>query len=202
MANKTESSLVNMVAALGGIALVASALLGFAYQITKEPIAIANKKILENAIKVVSPSGLQDAKYGEKYMIASDKNTAEKPDSLSCYPVLDKDGKLIATAISTYTKLGFSGRFDIMVGFKPDGTIVNTAVLSHAETPGLGDKMDVKKSDWSKQYRDKDPKEFNIKVTKDNGEIDAITAATISSRAFSDAVTRAYDAYMKGGRHE
>ncbi|MEN8137254.1 MAG: RnfABCDGE type electron transport complex subunit G [Bacteroidota bacterium] len=196
MANKTESSLVNMVLALGGIALVASALLGFVYQITKEPIALANKKILENAIKVVSPSDLQDAQYGDKYMIASDK------DSLSCYPVMDADGKLVATAISTYTKLGFSGRFDIMVGFKPDGTIINTAVLSHAETPGLGDKMDVKKSDWSVQFRDKNPKEFNLKVTKDGGEVDAITAATISSRAFSDAATRAYDAYMKGGRHE
>lgn len=195
MASKTKSSLFNMVAALGGIALVASALLGFVYQITKAPIEAANKKILENAIKVVSPQGLEGAEYGKMYVIASDK------DSLKCYPV-SKDGKVVATAIATYTKLGFSGRFDIMVGFKPDGTIINTAVLSHAETPGLGDKMDVKKSEWSKQFRDKNPEDFNLKVTKDGGDVDAITAATISSRAFSDAVTRAYNAYMKGGRNE
>ncbi|MCK5775472.1 MAG: RnfABCDGE type electron transport complex subunit G [Bacteroidales bacterium] len=183
-----------MLLSLGGIALVASALLGFAYQATKGPIAETNKKILNAAIKVVSPEG--EITVGTKYMIASDK------DSLACYPVTDASGKLVATAISTYTKLGFSGRFDIMVGFKPDGTIINTSVLSHAETPGLGDKMSVSKSPWSNQFQGKNPKDFNLKVTKDGGDVDAITAATISSRAFSDAATRAYNAYMKGGRHE
>lgn len=194
MAAKLESSLKNMLLSLGGIALVASALLGFAYQATKGPIAETNKKILNNAIKVVSPEG--EINVGEGYKIASDK------DSLTCYPVTDANGALIATAVKTYTKIAFSGRFDILVGLKPDGTIINTSVLSHAETPGLGDKMDVKKSDWSIQFRGKNPKEFNLKVKQDGGEIDAITAATISSRAFSDAAQRAYDAYMKGGRHE
>jgi len=193
---KLESSLKNMLLSLGGIALVASAILGFAYQATKGPIAATNKKILEAAIKQVSPSDITDATYGDMYKIATDK------DSIACYPVMDVDGKLVATAISTYTKIGFSGKFTIMVGFKPDGTIINTAVLAHAETPGLGDKMDKKKSDWSIQFNGKNPESYKLKVTKDGGDVDAITAATISSRAFCDATDRAYTAYMKSGRHE
>ena len=193
---KLESTLTNMLLSLGGIALVASALLGFAYQATKGPIAAANQKILENAIKVVSPADLKDSKLGDMYTLPGGK------DSLACYPVLDADGKLVVTAISTYTDEGFSGRFKIMVGFAPDGTIVNTAVLSHAETPGLGDKMDKSKADWSTQFNGKNPESYKLKVTKDGGDVDAITAATISSRAFCDATDRAYTAYMKGGRHE
>ena len=196
---KLESSLKNMLMSLGGISLVASAILGFAYQATKEPIAIANKKILENAIKVVSPSDLKDSKLGEMYKLAP---VDGEKDSLACYPVLDANGNLVVTAVSTYTNKGFAGHFAIMVGFRPDGTIVNTAVLQHAETPGLGDKMDKKKSDWSNQFNGKNPETYKLKVTKDGGSVDAITAATISSRAFCDATDRAYTTYMKLGKHE
>jgi electron transport complex protein RnfG len=194
---KLESTLTNMLMSLGGIALVASALLGFAYQATKGPIAAANKKILENAIKVVSPADLKDSKLGEMY-----KLPVEGGDSLACYPVMDTNGKLVVTAISTYTNKGFSGHFSIMVGFTPDGTIVNTAVLAHSETPGLGDKMSKSKSEWSTQFNGKNPETYKLKVTKDGGDVDAITAATISSRAFCDATDRAYTTYMKLGKHE
>ena len=80
-----------------------------------------------------------------------------------------------------------------MVGFLPDGTINDVAVLEHEETPGLGDKMEKKKSDWSLQFQGKNPETFRLSVTKDGGDVDAITASTISSRAFCDAVTRAYE---------
>ena len=87
-----------------------------------------------------------------------------------------------------------------MVGFLPDGTIHNISVLEHKETPGLGDKMTKAKSDWSVQFNGKDPSDFKLMVTKDGGDVDAITASTISSRAFCDAVDRAYKAYMEGGK--
>jgi len=92
--------------------------------------------------------------------------------------------------------MGFSGRFDIMVGFDHEGNIFNTEVLSHQETPGLGDKMDKKKSDFPLQFTGKNPETNNLAVKKDGGEIDAITAATITSRAFSDAVNNAWKAYQ------
>ena len=108
--------------------------------------------------------------------------------------------KVIGIAVESYTYTGFSGLVKIMVGFLPDGTIYNTSVLEHAETPGLGDKMIKEKSldkatglSWSSQFDGKNPASDNIKVKQDDGEVDAITAATISSRAFCDAVLRAYD---------
>jgi len=100
-------------------------------------------------------------------------------------------------AINTFTNEGFSGNIELMVGFLEDGTIYNTAVLSHKETPGLGDKMDKKKSNFPDQFSGKNPAEFNLKVKKDGGDVDAITAATISSRAFCDALTRAYKTLEK-----
>ena len=180
---------------LGLVALIASSLLGVVYSITKEPIELAKAKKLKEAIQLVSPVFDNDP-AAEIYRIAVDGN-----DSLICYPIRS-DGKLIATAIKTYTDKGFSGRFYIMVGLDINGKIIRTSVLEHAETPGLGDKMEKRKSDWSAQFNDKDPAQFDLKVTKDGGEIDGITAATITSRAFSEAVIRAWDSYIKDGKHE
>jgi electron transport complex protein RnfG len=70
-------------------------------------------------------------------------------------------------------------------------------VLAHKETPGLGDKMDASKSDFPLQFKGKNPADFKLHVTKDGGNVDAITAATISSRAFCDAVERAYVTFQK-----
>ena len=86
-----------------------------------------------------------------------------------------------------------------MVGLLADGSISNTAVLAHKETPGLGDKMDIAKSDFPAQFIGKNPAEFKLSVTKDGGDVDAITAATISSRAFCDAVERAYITLKNNG---
>jgi len=119
-------------------------------------------------------------------------------DSLNVYPA-KKGGKLVGLAVETFTEKGFAGRINLIVGFLPDGTINDIAVISHKETPGLGDKMEKSKSDFSIQFMGKHPKEFKLMVKKDGGNVDAITASTISSRAFCDAVTRAYDAVMKGG---
>lgn len=72
-----------------------------------------------------------------------------------------------------------------MVGFLPDGTIHRVETLSHNETPGLGDKIDRSKSDFSVQFEGKNPRTFRLAVRKDGGDVDAITASTISSRAYA-----------------
>ena len=86
-----------------------------------------------------------------------------------------------------------------MVGVLPDGSINKVAVVSHKETPGLGDKMDSKKSNFSIQFEGKNPETFKLKVKKDGGDVDAITASTITSRAYCDAVERAFKALKEGG---
>jgi electron transport complex protein RnfG len=99
--------------------------------------------------------------------------------------------------VETFTNQGFSGRFKLMVGFAPDGTIIDIAVLQHSETPGLGNKMEKSKSDFSLQFMGKNPETFKLAVKKDRGDVDAITASTITSRAYCDAVQRAYKAFKE-----
>jgi len=188
MASKRESNFINMVLTLFMVSAVAALALGAVYTVTKEPIALAKKKKLEAAIKTVLPDF--DTLQAEKIALGDGQ------DSLIFYTA-SKDKKIIGTAIKTYTMDGFSGKIELMVGFLQDGTINNTAVVAHKETPGLGDKMDIKKSDFPVQFMGKNPANFKLKVSKDGGEVDAITAATISSRAFCDAVERAYGAFKK-----
>lgn len=186
---KKESNLKNMLIALVVITLVASASLGGIYELTKEPIAAAKLEKKNNAIRTVIPE-FDNNPTSEVYKVAVNG------DSLYFYPGRKGD-EVVGTAVETFTNLGFSGEIKLMVGFLPDGTIYDVAVLEHEETPGLGDKMDRKKSDWSVQFQGKNPDTFQLAVKKDGGDVDAITASTISSRAFCDAVSRAYEEYIK-----
>ena len=124
-----------------------------------------------------------------------EKYTINGYEELEFYPG-KKDGKRVGTAIKTYSDEGFSERIRIMVGFDTGNKIINTWVVEQKETPGLGTKMKGPK--FRDQFKGKDPVSFKIKVKKDGGEVDAITAATITSRAFCEAVERAYMALTKG----
>ncbi len=193
MGKKPESTFVNMVARLLAVVSVAGLALGLVYTQTYDVIQAAKKAKLEAAIGEVVP--VFDTLFISKVMPATGK------DSITFYKAYMNE-ELVGTAIETYTDDGFSGRIKIMVGFDPNGIIINTAVLEHKETPGLGDKMDKSKGKWPEQFKGKDPKIFTLKVTKDKGSVDAITAATISSRAFCDAAQRAYDALIQEGGND
>jgi electron transport complex protein RnfG len=188
---KTESTFKNMVLSLTLIALGSSAGLGFVYELTKEPIALSvlNKKL--NAIRVVVPE-FDNNPNQEMFMLATGEG-----DSLEIYPA-KKNGEIIGYAVNTYTNEGFSGYINLMAGFKPDGTIINISVLQQKETPGLGTK--ISDPGFKDQFMGKNPADFQLKVIKDGGQVDAITAATISSRAFCDAIERAYNTLQKGGQ--
>ena len=185
---KKESTFGNMLMALLVISLVSSTALGFVYEFTKEPIRMVEINKTNNAIQMVVPE-FDNQPATEVFKVASDL------DSLRFYPAR-KNGVLVGTAVETYTKKGFSGLIKLMIGFAPDGSIVDIMVLQHQETPGLGDKIDKKKSDFSLQFQGKNPGTFKLSLKKDRGDVDAITASTISSRAYCDAVQRAYKAYM------
>ena len=186
--SKKDSNLINMFIALLVITFVASASLGGIYELTKEPIAAAKLEKKNNAIRQVIPE-FDNSPTDNVYKEAIDG------DTLYFYMGMKGD-EPVGTAVETFTKLGFSGEIKVMVGFLPDGTINDVAVLEHEETPGLGDKMERKKSDWSVQFQGKNPDTFLLSVKKDGGDVDAITASTISSRAFCDAVARAYETFM------
>ena len=187
---KTESTFKNMVMSLTLISLVASACLGFVYEMTKEPIELANLNKKLNAIKQVVPE-FNNNPNDDMYLLPTGEG-----DSLEIYPA-KKDDVIVGYAVNTFTSKGFSGNIGLMAGFKSDGTIINITILEQKETPGLGTKM--AEPDFKDQFRDKNPAEFILKVKKDGGPVDAITAATISSRAFCDALQRAYNTLQKGG---
>jgi Na+-translocating ferredoxin:NAD+ oxidoreductase subunit G len=187
---KLESSFKNMVLVLTTVSCVSAALLGGAYALTYDAIQFSETQKKEMAIQAVAPK-FENSPTQEAFWV-----NLTPGDSLRVYPI-KQAGALVAYAVESNTKNGFGGEIAVMVGYQLDGTVINYSVLKHAETPGLGTKM----VDW---FNDKTKPnqcvlERNIaskplSVSKDNGEIDAITAATISSRAFLDAINRGYEA--------
>lgn len=188
MNKRIESTLPNMVMSLVFICMGMSAALGYVYLLTKGPIENAAKNKEIAAITEV----LSDAQ-GQP-MFNNDPTTLSKEiDGLVFYEARMND-KTIGYAIRTFTNKGFSGRFVLMAGLLPDGTINKISVLEQKETPGLGDKM---KTAWKNQFNGRNPETFKLAVKKDGGNVDAITASTITSRAFCDAVEKAYVALKK-----
>lgn len=195
------------------VTLVASTALGVVYELTKEPIAQAKLAKEQKAIMDVVPvdssaKGDMDIEKNVLYIHKEKNNIVDKEkiaknekkqiDSLIFFKV--KTGEeLNGVAVKTFTEEGFSGRIQLMVGFLPNGTIHRIAVLSHKETPGLGTKMD---GEFKEQFNNLDisklpDNELHVTKSGEADKIDAITAATISSKAFCDATQRAYDVYMQ-----
>lgn len=180
-----ESTFKNMLITLLLVTFISSTGVAYVYELTKEPIAKASlaKKIL--AIKEVVPAFTNNP-LEDQYSKEVDGG------KLVFYPAKNNN-ELVGTAVETFTNQGFGGEVKLMVGFQADGTIYNIAVVKQSETPGLGDKMEKNKSNFTLQFKGENPNTFRLKVKKDGGDVDGITAATISSRAFCDAVQRAVD---------
>ena len=156
-----KSTLVNMVAVLFTITLVASAGVGYVNMITVGPIAEAKAAATQSALRAVLPS------------FDRTETTELTLDELPVAVHTARSGEaVVGYAVETASKNGFSGMIRMVVGFDATGRVLNVNVLEQNETPGLGPK-------------------------KDGGDVDALTAATISSRAYVDAMARAYAAYKQ-----
>lgn len=188
---KLTSTLPNMILSLGVIGVVAGGLLGGMYAITKKPIEEAEKKQLTESIAQVSPA-FDNSPEDDKVIIKLNGQ------DFTVYPAIN-NGQLEGAAVLGTTMEGFSGEVVVLCGFEADGTVKDYRVIRHAETPGLGAKME----EWfhdpagARSVIGKNPSVQNFRVSKDNGDIDAITAATISSRAFLGVMRDAYMAYRQ-----
>lgn len=187
---KLKSTLPNMLLSLTIICVVAGAILAGVNMYTTGPIAASKAAALQNAIREVVPE-FDNNPTEEAFMAATSDG-----DSVKIYPA-KKEGKFVGSAVESNTKKGFSGEIRVIVGFDADGKLYNYSVLQHAETPGLGAKMQewFRQEGTNRSVLGRNLAEGTLKVSKDGGSVDAITAATISSRAFLDAVNRAYSAY-------
>ena len=161
-----------MLLSLTIICLVAGAILAGVNMYTTGPIAASKAAALEAAIKAVTPEF--DNKPSEDAYMAV---TAEG-DSLKIYPAT-KGGEFVGAAVESNTKKGFSGEIRVIVGFDKAGKLQEWFSTDKNKQSVLGRNL----------------ADGGLKVTKDGGDVDAITAATITSRAFLDAVNRAYSAF-------
>ncbi len=174
---KLESSLTNMLAVLTVIAVVAGSVLAYVNSVTAPQIEKIKADNLAAGIKAVMGS--------DQIQVAE----PQEVDGFKAYAITDASDQSLGTAIET-TENGFGGPLKVLVGFDTEGTILGYTVLEHAETPGLG----AKAEEWFQdKIVGKNPGRCNFTVSKDGGEIDAITASTITSRAFLLAIQRAYD---------
>mgnify|MGYP002735492634 CR=1 FL=1 len=190
---KLESTFKNMFLSLFIISLSVGLLLSQVYKITAEPIAAAKALKLENAIKEVVPE-FDNNPAQESFQIE-----VAPGDSLLVYPA-KKGNEIVGFAVNTASKNGFSGDIQLIVGFDTQSQVINYSILAHAETPGLGSKMDEWFKDANKPQQNiigRDLSKGDLSVSNDGGEIDAITASTITSRAFLEAVNKAYAAYSE-----
>ncbi len=182
---KLKSSLLNMILSLTCIALVAAALLSGVYLLTQENIEAQKIAKQAAAISAVLPAHERIAE-------------PETVQGLTVHKAYTGD-TFAGAAVETESN-GFGGKIRLMVGFDNDSHITGYEVLEQAETPGLGTHI----VEW---FKNADKEKQNIigrkatgamTVSKDGGDVDAITAATISSRAFLEAVNKAYEAYTEG----
>ena len=183
---KLESSLKNMLLVLTGVTVVSVALLAYVNQLTKGPIARAEAQALSDAVRAVVPGFDNDP-------IAEKKVQEVDGVGYAVYPAT-KGGTYVGAAVEA-SAMGFGGELRILVGFDAQGNILDYSLLSHAETPGLGSKADA----WFKKGGKGDitgmnPGKAPLVVDKDGGQVDAITASTITTRAFLAAVNAAYAA--------
>ena len=179
-----------MVLVLVGVALICGGLLAYVNQMTEPSIKAQAEKALADGIKAVLDA--------ENVNVKETKNLKENINGKDLDFVVYVTDQ--GTAVRSTDPNGFGGNLTVLVGFDAEGTIKGYTVLQHAETPGLG----AKAPEWFQKGQPGcivglNPKDVNLTVSKDGGDIDAITASTITSRSFLRAVQQAYDIYAKNG---
>ena len=188
---KLKSSITNMALVLTGVAVITGGILAYVNNLTSGPIAQQKEKALADGIKAVMGGGELSVAKTDTVRQNDEKG---KEMTYIIYQTQDSQKKDLVAAVESTTQ-GFGGDLKILVGFDPEGNILGYTLLEHAETPGLGAKADQWFQKGAKgDIIGKNPKE-QLVVSKDGGQVDAITASTITSRAFLLAVNNAYKAY-------
>lgn len=191
---KLESSITNMVLVLVGVALITGGILAYVNHITEEPIKLQASKTLADGIKSVMG--------GVQLTVAEDDTIRQtikgKEAIFVVHKTVDVNKQDLGAAVESITS-GFGGDLKVLVGFDTEGNILGYTILQHSETPGLGAKADK----WFQKNGKgniigMNLEKNNLTVKKDGGDVDAITASTITSRAFLLAVNQAYSAYKSG----
>ncbi len=174
-------------------AVVGTALVAYTFDNTRERIAANERAVLLRKLHNLITPERHDNVLLEDTLTVRDKSLLGTSDPVMVYRAR-KAGKPVALVISPTAPDGYSGTIKLLVGINVDGTLSGVRVVSHRETPGLGDAIDESRSDWIRQFDSRslqDPPLERWEVKKDGGDFDQLTGATITPRAVVKAVRQA-----------
>jgi len=175
---------------LGLFAVVGTALVGVTHQVTADKIADNERLALLRKLNQILPSEKydNDLLHTTITLQADNRLGQEKPSTIY---IAKRESEISAMIFSVRAPRGYSGEIKMLVGINIDGTLAGVRIVSHKETPGLGDIMEIDKSDWVLGFNGKslnEPAEKLWKVKRDGGVFDQFTGATITPRAVVQAV--------------
>ncbi len=175
---------------LGIIALLGTALLAAVNALTHERIIEQEKhRVLQQLNEIVPTTSFNNDLLADKIEIR-DETFFRHPAAVTVYRAR-MDGQAVAVMMIVNTPDGYNGNIRLLAGINAAGTVLGVRVVSHRETPGLGDPIEIEKSDWIRRFTNKslhDPGPNGWAVKKDGGQFDQFTGATISPRAVVKAV--------------
>ncbi|BCA78354.1 RnfABCDGE type electron transport complex subunit G [Desulfuromonas sp. AOP6] len=169
------------------IAAGAALILSLVEAVTRAPIAETRRQETLKAIRAVLPAEIDNSPDEDTVDLVAGKDKKGR-DVVHTFYRGRKEGQVTGVAFKVVAPDGYSGNIVIMVGVMPDGRVHGVEILSHAETPGLGDAIELP---WfKKQFSGKSLENADWRVKKDGGQFDQITGATISPRAIVGAVKK------------
>lgn len=178
---------------LAGFAVLTAVLVGSAFLGTREAISESRRAAQEKALLEIVPRDRHDnSMLDDRLAAQADDPLLRLPGPRSIFRAR-REGQVIAVILPAYAPDGYSGGIELVVGVNRDGSIAGVRVLEHRETPGLGDAVDSRKSNWVDDFRGKalgNPPADGWAVRKDGGVFDQFTGATITPRAVIDATRR------------
>ena len=185
---------------LGIFAVIGAALVGVSYVATADRIAQNHRDMLLAQLDAILPrSEYDNALLDDHIDIQAPASLGE--GSIRIYRAR-KQGQPVAAILSPVVANGYSGRIELLIGIRVDGSLAGVRMLSHKETPGLGDKIDVEKSPWILGFASgslDNPPEGKWKVRRDGGVFDQFTGATITPRGVVAAIKNALIYYRSNG---
>lgn len=190
MSLSTKDTMIRAAILLGLFAIVSTGLVIITFENTREQIIQSEKQfILKNLHAIINPDEHDNDLFADTIVIA-DIRYLNSPDALTVYRARNQ-GQPVAALFTTRAPDGYSGTIKILVGIYSNGTLAGVRIISHQETPGLGDAIEENKSDWIYSFNGKSLQNFpqsNWRVKKDGGQFDQFTGATITPRAVVKAV--------------
>lgn len=171
-------------------AIVGGSMVGITYDATAKKIAANDRKALLRSLNEILPAdSYNNDLISSTLEIDADDRLGQSSTSLAY--VAKKDKNIVAIIFPVIAPDGYNGEIKMLVGIKADGTLAGVRVVKHNETPGLGDIIEIKRSDWILGFNDKsleNPRTNQWKVKRDGGVFDQFTGATITPRAVVKAV--------------